>query len=76
MPEIVFTGLREGEKLHEVLATGSDTPLDQPHERLYRYLVPPLDPVELKMIDPSDPSVAEQLLALADGGNRSANQGR
>ena len=43
-PEIVYTGLRPGEKLHEVLVTEREEPLEQPHPRLSRYAVPPLDP--------------------------------
>ena len=43
-PRIVYTGLRPGEKLHEVLVTQRDVPLEQPHPRLGRYAVPPLDP--------------------------------
>ena len=43
-PEIVYTGLRPGEKLHEVLANQHDEPLEQPHPRLSRYAVPPLSP--------------------------------
>jgi FlaA1/EpsC-like NDP-sugar epimerase len=42
--EIVYTGLRPGEKLHEVLSTERDEPLENPHPRLTRYAVPPLDP--------------------------------
>ena len=42
--EIVYTGLRPGEKLHEVLVTERDDPLEQPHPRLSRYQVPPLHP--------------------------------
>ncbi len=38
-PNIVFTGLRRGEKLHEVLASTSDEPLPQPHPRLRRFRV-------------------------------------
>jgi FlaA1/EpsC-like NDP-sugar epimerase len=37
--EIVFTGLRSGEKLHEVLVAEDDEPLAQPHPRIRRYAV-------------------------------------
>jgi FlaA1/EpsC-like NDP-sugar epimerase len=43
-PEIVFTGLREGEKLHECLVSERDEMLDRPHELLQRGRVPPIDP--------------------------------
>jgi FlaA1/EpsC-like NDP-sugar epimerase len=43
-PQITFTGLREGEKLHETLSTGDDEALGQPHELLWRFRVPPLEP--------------------------------
>ncbi|MEA3503410.1 MAG: polysaccharide biosynthesis protein, partial [Actinomycetota bacterium] len=43
-PNIVYTGLRPGEKLHEVLVTTQDDLLEQPHPRLSRYAVPPMDP--------------------------------
>ncbi|MCL1597726.1 MAG: polysaccharide biosynthesis protein, partial [Actinomycetia bacterium] len=40
---IVFSGLREGEKLHEVLTSTADLPLSQPHPRLRRFKVLPKD---------------------------------
>ena len=46
-PWITFTGLRPGEKLHEVLFSANDTTVDKPHEALWRCRVPPLDPGEL-----------------------------
>jgi FlaA1/EpsC-like NDP-sugar epimerase len=42
--EITYTGLRPGEKLHEVLVSAEDVALGKPHERLSRFGVPPLDP--------------------------------
>jgi len=50
-PNIVYTGLRPGEKMHEILVTERDTPLEQPHPRISRYEVPPIDPGELRGID-------------------------
>ena len=42
--DIVFTGLRPGEKLHEVLAGPFEELVGQPHELLDHYAVPALDP--------------------------------
>lgn len=38
-PDIVFTGLREGEKLHEVLSSSADELLARPHPRMQRFRV-------------------------------------
>jgi dTDP-glucose 4,6-dehydratase len=43
----VFTGLRAGEKLHEVLAGPDEELVSQPHELIARYSVPPLDPANV-----------------------------
>ncbi len=43
-PNIVFTGLRPGEKLHEILAGPNEQLLDHPHELLHRYAVPSMEP--------------------------------
>lgn len=42
--QIVYTGLRPGEKLHEALVSAEDVALDRPHERIGRFAVKPLDP--------------------------------
>ncbi len=43
-PDVIYTGLRPGEKLHEVLVTEQDEALSCDHPRLSRYGVPALDP--------------------------------
>ena len=55
-PEIVFTGLRRGEKLHERLVAADDVELERPHPRLQRYRVPtPAESVSTPSIH--DPAV-------------------
>lgn len=45
--EIVFTGLRPGEKLHEVLFSDEESPVPTAHPMIRTVAVPPLDPAEL-----------------------------
>mgnify|MGYP000858467721 FL=1 len=45
--EIVFTGLREGEKLHEVLSSADEHLEPTSHPMINRVHVPPLNPAEL-----------------------------
>jgi FlaA1/EpsC-like NDP-sugar epimerase len=42
-PRIVITGLRPGEKLHEQLNSNDDVRVEKPHDRVDRFVVPPLD---------------------------------
>ncbi|MCB2222663.1 MAG: polysaccharide biosynthesis protein [Actinobacteria bacterium] len=56
-PEIEFTGLRPGEKLHETLVSDDDADRGRPHELLLRYRVPAIghdapDPL-LEITDPA-----------------------
>ncbi len=68
-PEIVYTGLRPGEKLHEVLVTERDDPLEQPHPRLTRYRVPPLNPET----DPADGDSTAEVTSLRDASRPAAS---
>ncbi len=54
--EIVYTGLRRGEKLHEVLL-GEDEPDNRPVHPLVSHVpVPGLTPDEARRVDPSEPN--------------------
>ena len=69
-PEVVFTGLRQGEKLHETLFSRHDENLDRPHELLWRFAVPPLDPGFLDSLTATDGSadLTPRLQALVGAG--------
>jgi FlaA1/EpsC-like NDP-sugar epimerase len=49
---VVFTGLRTGEKLHEVLFGPDEIPTTSGHELIARVAVPPMSPEATAMIDP------------------------
>jgi len=57
-PEIEYTGLRPGEKLHETLVSDADAEQGRPHELLLRYQVPAIEPAGpdplLDVTDPDD----------------------
>lgn len=50
--EIVYTGLRQGEKLHEELLGASETDHRPVHPLISHAAVPPYDPLEARALDP------------------------
>lgn len=61
--EIVFTGLRPGEKLHEVLFSGDEGGTPSPHPLISRVQVPPLDP---RQVRPDYPLACAHTVLAAD----------
>ncbi len=55
---IVYTGLRRGEKLHEVLLGAREVDERPIHPTISHVPVPPLDPLEVRSLDPSEPTDA------------------
>ena len=47
LPDIDYTGLRPGEKLHETLSSRNDVMLGRPHELILRFAAPSLAPSAL-----------------------------
>ncbi|HOS93357.1 MAG TPA: polysaccharide biosynthesis protein, partial [Armatimonadota bacterium] len=64
--DIVFTGLRPNEKLHEVLFSGDEERTTTSHELISRVAVPPLDPEDLAGVDGSDPDSMSTLTLQRD----------
>ena len=59
--EIVFTGLRPNEKLHEVLFSDDEARSETVHPLISRVSVPSLNPAELAKVDGADPESMDQL---------------
>lgn len=64
--EIVYTGLRPGEKLQEVLVGRTEEAHPSAHPLLRHVGVPPLDPSTVLRLDPQRPDLVVRLRALCD----------
>ncbi len=60
--DIIFTGLRPNEKLHEVLFSDDEHAEPTSHALISRVQVPPLDPAQLDLVDGSEPRSMSQLI--------------
>lgn len=60
--DIVFTGLRPNEKLHEVLFSDDEHAEPTSHALISRVQVPPLDPAQLDLVDGSESRSMSQLI--------------
>ena len=56
--EIVYTGLRPGEKLHEDLFGAGEEVIRRVHPLISHVHVPPLDPASIERLDPALPAAA------------------
>ncbi len=65
--EIKITGLREGEKLHEVLFSSDEAYEPTSHPLIRRLGVPPLDPAQLSRFDPRDVTSLDTLTRQGHG---------
>ena len=63
--DIVYTGLRPGEKLHEVLLGEGEIDARPRHPRIAQVPVPPLDPATLALDPALDPSALTAAMATA-----------
>ena len=59
--DIIFTGLRPGEKMHEVLFSSEETGVHKHHALISHVLVPPLAPADLGESSPRSPFALPKL---------------
>jgi dTDP-glucose 4,6-dehydratase len=59
--DIIFTGLRPGEKMHEVLFSSEETGVHKHHALISHVLVPPLAPADLAASSPRSPYALPKL---------------
>ena len=59
--EIVYTGLRSGEKLHEILISSEETGAQPCHPGISHVRVPPLDPARIPQFDDDNLGLVTQL---------------
>jgi FlaA1/EpsC-like NDP-sugar epimerase len=73
--DIVYTGLRPGEKLHETLVGADEASRQGPHPLIRHIMVPPLERGELAMLDLAldEAQLRQRLATLA--GDRTAAEG-
>ncbi len=60
--EIIYTGLRPGEKLHEVLAGPYEQLTRRPHEGIISYSVPPVTLAAIEQLDPDNSELLRERL--------------
>ncbi|KGN34717.1 dTDP-glucose 4,6-dehydratase [Knoellia sinensis KCTC 19936] len=74
--EVVYSGLREGEKLHEVLLSESERGRETGHELITQVSVPQLEPADLRAGERVELDLASfgiEAPARADAGERAAS---
>ena len=76
--EIVYTGLRPGEKLHEVLFDPDEVPVASSHRLITHVLVPPLATTAISRLDPQLPAsvLIDTLRELALGSHAGTAAGQ